>query len=160
MRILVISDTHHMQASADAALARAGQVDMLVHLGDCVADGRCLHEMLGQEIPYVQVRGNCDSGASAPAEAVFTCAGMTMLAVHGNAQGVRWGTAQLLGLAREKGARVAFYGHTHVPDITMQGRVLLINPGSPALPRQGSAPSCAILELEKGRCVPAILPLR
>jgi putative phosphoesterase len=51
------------------------------------------------------------------------------------------------------------FGHTHVPLLQADGELLVVNPGSMSLPRQGSKPSCAVLEVDGSDINVKMLPL-
>jgi putative phosphoesterase len=55
--------------------------------------------------------------------------------------------------------RVLLYGHTHLAVINQQDDLLVINPGSPSMPRGGMPPSVAVLTAEEG-CIHAELRYR
>jgi hypothetical protein len=55
---------------------------------------------------------------------------------------------QLIDRARENRCSAVLFGHTHVPLLQADGEVLVVNPGSISLPRQGNKPSCALLEVD------------
>ena len=69
--------------------------------------------------------------------------------VHGNLEALD----AALRDARSHGAELAFYGHTHFPEIDRSHPlVTAANPGSLTFPRQdGRKPSYLIAELEEGR---------
>jgi putative phosphoesterase len=43
------------------------------------------------------------------------------------------------------------YGHTHISLINQEENLLVINPGSPSMPRGGLPPSVALLTIENGK---------
>ena len=50
--------------------------------------------------------------------------------------------------ARERGADIVMYGHTHKPALTREDDLITLNPGSVSYPRQqGRRPSYMIMEL-------------
>ena len=51
---------------------------------------------------------------------------------------------------RELGCNVALYGHTHIPKLDYDGKLYIINPGSPSCPRGGAPRTFAILTAECG----------
>jgi len=157
MRIGVVSDTHGMLDFLDCALAKMGQVDALIHLGDYTSD-----------VPYIQrhtqlqvysVSGNCDAPDSAPGERVIVCDGVRLFLTHGHRYGVKRDGLRLIYRANELGCSAALYGHTHQPELNYECGVLLINPGSLSRPRGGSQVSCAVLEIEDGEVQARLLPL-
>jgi putative phosphoesterase len=138
----VISDTHgHLPPPAVSALRR---VDVILHAGDI--DTPAVFQTLQGLAPLVAVRGNMDRGPwaadLAPAE-ILTLGGLQVYLLH-----------DLLSLDLEPaaaGIRLVVSGHTHRPAAENRGDVLLLNPGSAALPRGGRPASLALVRLENGR---------
>ncbi|MDR0447956.1 MAG: metallophosphoesterase family protein, partial [Treponema sp.] len=69
---------------------------------------------------------------------------------HGNRYGVERDLNVIADAARNAGAEAALYGHTHVPNCTMQDGIFLLNPGSIGRPRSSAGPSFAVLECSSG----------
>lgn len=132
-RILVMSDTHGQKIMISAALARAGEVDMCIHLGDYSQDAGILREMSGK--PVWAVRGNCDLAKDVPEERTLIVEGLTILLVHGHRQGVKHSLLRLGLYALEEEANLVLFGHTHVPLEELYEGVTLYNPGSLGEPR-------------------------
>ena len=128
MKILVMSDSHRKKDSMLEAI-RLENPDLIVHLGDHDADCTVITEQFPQ-IPLRTVKGNCDPRSTAPEDDEFELEGVKFFITHGHLHGVKSGSAQIVEAARQKGADVLLFGHTHIPyQTTMQGLVL-INPGS------------------------------
>mgnify|MGYP000949154618 CR=1 FL=1 len=146
MRILVVSDSHGNYRNLFKARELAGQIDTIIHLGDGEGDAAMLAE--AEEIPVLQVAGNCDFGAGAPRELLETLSDTRLLICHGDRYGVKLGLTQLLERAKNCGAAAALYGHTHQAQVEQYDGIWLINPGT----LWGRAPflSYAILELQPG----------
>jgi putative phosphoesterase len=155
MRVLVISDSHGSVASLRAAVKAAGDIDCAIHLGDYTGDSRVLSEMTG--LPVYAVRGNCDLSLEYESEEVICLEGARIYATHGHKYGVNAGIYGLAQRAEELGCCVALYGHTHVSAIEAQGRLLLVNPGSPFQPRQGRKRSVAVLTIAGKDVFPKIV---
>ena len=149
MRILVVSDTHNKHEYLDMAIEEV-QPDRIFHLGD--GDGCEIYMEAVAGCPVEIVRGNCDFASTLPAEVVMRVGAHVVMLTHGHYYQVNYGTEELIEAAREKGADVVMYGHTHVPEISEHHGVLVINPGSISYPRQhGKEPSYAVVEVdEKG----------
>jgi len=154
MRIGVISDTHGDRYALSRALLALPDVDAWIHLGDVVSDARVLAARSG--IPVHYVRGNCDSDHSVPAEDVVELAGVRVLLCHGHQYGVRYDRTRLFYRAEEMNCSLALYGHTHVSLLEASGAILALNPGSPSSPREGRAPSAALIRIENGEAYPEI----
>ncbi len=146
MIVGVFSDTHGRDAKNAALFAALGPVDALLHLGDFGKDLEANALRLG--VPYYAVRGNGDAFASGlPSERVVSLGGARLLLTHGHSF---YNTYELAERARQLGCGAALFGHTHLPHVSAMGEILLLNPGSAALPRGGKRPSCARLTIENG----------
>ncbi len=155
MRVGVISDTHGSAFGIERALRAIPDAELWIHLGDLTADARTLEKRAG--VPVHSVRGNCDFDARVPAERVVTLAGARILLCHGHQYAVRYDRSRLFYRAEELGCALVLYGHTHVSLVEASGAVLAVNPGSPSQPREGRAPSIALLRIEAGEVFPEIM---
>ena len=130
IRIIAVSDSHGDRRSLRAILERHADADAVFHLGDGATD----MEALTEEFPHLriyQVGGNCDSALRLfPAEQEVVLGGARFFAVHGHAFGVKSSPLRLLFAARERGARVVLFGHTHHPLVHGEEGLCLVNPGS------------------------------
>jgi putative phosphoesterase len=52
--------------------------------------------------------------------------------------------------ARKLEVDIAVFGHTHIPMVKWFGDILLINPGSPILPRDEQGATFAVLTINEG----------
>lgn len=155
MKVAVFSDTHTNTARMLEAVRQA-KPDAIIHLGDHVRDTYCLEEEF-PEIPLYRVCGNCDISATAPTKAVVPLGPVKAFLTHGHLYNVGWSTDSLVYAAMEAGCRIAMYGHTHIPENTEFGGVLLLNPGTAG---KGSKLSYAMVEiLENGGIACEIRPL-
>ena len=146
-RILVMSDTHGQKAMISAAVARAGEVDMCIHLGDYTQDVKALRKLAGK--PVWAVRGNCDLTKDMPEELCIIAEGLTVLLVHGHRYGVKHSLLRLGLHGLEEDANLVLFGHTHVPVEEFYEGVMLYNPGSLGEPR-GKKPSFGIVTADAG----------
>lgn len=142
MRVIVVSDSHGCRGLLRDAVMQAvagSRVDVFVHCGDGARDVETVTPILRDHNPDVRiyaVRGNCDVGAfDYPAAELFEVGGVRMLATHGDLYHVKSGMYALCDKARDLGAQVAFFGHTHKPLLQPAAGTYLINPGS--LAQQG-----------------------
>ncbi len=154
MLIAVVSDTHHDNSSIREVLSSIENADVLIHLGDNVIDALFLKERFKGESYYV--KGNCDGWNSAPKELLIDIKGIKIFATHGDGYGVKISDTMLLVEAKERGADIALYGHTHIPTVEEKQGIWVINPGSPSLPRMSKA-SIAFIDIDNnGRITPYI----
>lgn len=132
MKILVFSDSHSglmfMRKCIDALCP-----DQIIHLGDHFEDGQAM----AQEYPHIrfhQVPGNCDRYLSYSTHADilnYDIAGVRFYMSHGHKHGVKSGDHRFVAAAREGGAAIALYGHTHEASCyRTEDGMWVMNPGS------------------------------
>lgn len=135
IRVVCISDTHLRRPTGLPGWCRAHleRADLILHAGDIVS--RAVLDALERMGPLKAVRGNMDEvllGPRLPLRRVAEIGGVKIGMLHnpGPARG------RLERLATEfSNCDAIVYGHTHVPEIAHSGRQLVVNPGSPTVPR-------------------------
>lgn len=149
MRIGIISDTHGNLTSVRQAIAVAGSVEMWLHAGDYCTDGNSLAEFTG--LPVIASAGNCDGrSALAKIDEFIESGNRKIWLTHGHRYGVKYGLTELIYWGKQFEANIIIYGHTHIPDITWQDNMMIINPGSAGEPRNRGQGTCGVLELSEG----------
>lgn len=149
MKILVFSDAHGDERGMERAILAHSDADAAVFLGDGYRGAKEVF-LRHPQLPHTAVIGNCDSPAAGVCDAMLDLAGVRVLCTHGHRYGVKLGRSRLAAAAKEKGASLVFYGHTHVAaDETVNG-VRMINPGSVG---SGLHRSYAVVYIENGRVV-------
>jgi len=146
MRLAILSDSHGNVEDLRSAVAFA-RPDAAVFLGDCCPDAVLLGRSY-PDLPIHMVRGNCDPGVDAPDQLLLELEGHRLLLCHGHRYGVKLGFEGLCRAAREAGADIALFGHTHRAWKERRDGVLLLNPGS--ISGRGET-TFAVLELEGPR---------
>lgn len=127
MRILVLSDSHGCVEPMEQCVERV-QPQVILHLGDCVRDAQRLEERY-PDIPLLGVPGNCDySGLDQP-ERLTELGGVRILMMHGHTRRVKSGPMAAIYAARECGADILLFGHTHQPVVDRSGDFWVMNPG-------------------------------
>jgi hypothetical protein len=149
MLIGVISDTHIPERASkipENVFKTFNGVDMILHAGDLVS--REVIQELESLAPLKCVQGNMDRvyGTQLPENDTINIGGIKIGLSHGEVY-PRGNTQQLRYIAMELGVEVLITGHTHWPFIKEVDKVLLLNPGSPTVPRM-SDPSVMLLEIE------------
>ncbi|MDH7601686.1 MAG: phosphodiesterase [Armatimonadota bacterium] len=162
MKIGVVSDTHGNIDAWNKAYRQLEGADLILHAGDVLYHPPRLGWIQGYDIPalvdalnncktpLVIVRGNCDAQVyeellKIPVQsdyAVVQFGAIRIVISHGHLF-TKQGMADM---ARRYGANCFVFGHTHIPEIETVDQVLLINPGSPSIPK---------LEIE-GRPIPTV----
>ena len=116
----------------DRCIKLAGQVDVWCHLGDLTSAAEALMSRTNAKV--YAVRGNCDYfGGSAQryeSEAVVELGGARILMMHGHTRGVKSSAMNASYAARECGAQILLFGHTHRPLVDWDGTLWVMNPGS------------------------------
>lgn len=148
MRIGIMSDSHGDIAAVRRALAVCLPVDVWLHAGDYARDANVLENMA--RVPVTAVAGNTDGATTAKWDEFIEISGKKIWLTHGHRYKVKRGTQDLVEWGHQYAVQLVVFGHTHLPHITTNGQLLLINPGSVALPLQGMPPTCAIVEVAAG----------
>ena len=125
--IVAFSDAHGRLPMTDRVLTVLDEADYIFFLGDGGKDIDFLNGAYRSKLHYVH--GNCDFRSGRREELVETD-GVKFFLTHGHDYGVKSDYLSLSYAAREKGADVALFGHTHRPVILKDGLLTLINPGS------------------------------
>ena len=147
MKILVVSDSHGFDTFLMSVIDRVKPIDLFIHCGDYGDFDEYAESFT--ECPVELVSGNCDYCSPYPGETLISLEGHKLFVTHGHAYGVKGSLDRLGRRAKELGADVALFGHTHMPELREVDGVTLLNPGSISLPRQnGRQPSFAIIELD------------
>ncbi len=135
-KILIVSDSHGSNDNLRRVVKNmAGTMDRMIFLGDAMCQPEVIREIAG--CPVDIVRGNCDSFLSGvPISKLIEIGEHKALITHGHQYGVKMGTDTLKQAARENGADIAMFGHTHQPLIDTSSDVTALNPGSVSQPRQ------------------------
>lgn len=129
MRILVLSDSHGSRRKVDLALLAQPKAEVVLHLGDGAGDleyARFEHP----DKAFFQVTGNCDYFGDFPVEDTITIDGHKILFTHGHAYRVKYTMEQLLHHARDIGAEIVVFGHTHRPETGYEDGLYWMNPGA------------------------------
>ena len=137
MLIGLISDTHipdRARQIPEKVLESFENVDLIIHAGDLTTCA--VIDELEKIAPVVAIQGNMDrvAGLDLPKAQVIEAEGMKIGVAHGEVY-PRADTQQLLYLAKELDANILVTGHSHQPKIEQVEDVLLLNPGSPIVPR-------------------------
>lgn len=144
LKILVISDTHRNISNA-VELIKKHDPDYIFHLGDICDDCERLAEMFKNKI-ILSVIGNNDFGAAYsdfPKERTFTLEGKKFFMCHGHRYNVKSSLLSLTMRAKEIGADVALFGHTHEKYLEEEDGIIILNPGS--------VRSYGIIEIKDGK---------
>lgn len=133
-KVLVISDTHGNTDNLDKILPLVKPLDQLIHLGDVGRDADYIEVVA--ECACCFVAGNNDFYSTLPKERLIKLNGVPVFLTHGHYYYVNSRKDFIRSAAVQRGARIALFGHTHVPYLEEDDTILVANPGSLSLPRQ------------------------
>ncbi len=129
MSLMVISDTHGQTTAIMNVLTDNKGITHIVHLGDMVRDAEDI-EAAFPGIEVIKVAGNNDFWSRERDEILFEWQGIKFFACHGHRYGVRGSKGILATRARELGADMALFGHTHIKFDELLDGVRLLNPSN------------------------------
>ena len=148
MRVLIVSDTHGRHGGLDRALQEAGNIDMLIHLGD-VEGGETYIDAVADCEKHI-IRGNNDFFSELPREEEFYIGSHKVFITHGHAYYVSLDPEYIREEGKTRGAEIVMFGHTHRPFFEDDNGIIVLNPGSLSFPRQeGRKGSYMILEMDE-----------
>ncbi len=145
--IIVLSDTHGNRAGIEKLYPLFDDCDMVIHLGDTSSDGARIRAAYPEKVKLIN--GNCDVPRLGEDEIFMTVEGVKIFACHGDRYGVKRGTDKLREKAKELGADIALYGHTHKAVEKTDSGVTLFNPGT--LSRYAAQKSYLFLAVYDGK---------
>ena len=148
MRVLIVSDTLGRHGGLDRALQEAGNIDMLIHLGD-VEGGETYIDAVADCEKHI-IRGNNDFFSELPREEEFYIGSHKVFITHGHAYYVSLDPEYIREEGKARGAEIVMFGHTHRPFFEDDNGIIVLNPGSLSFPRQeGRKGSYMILEMDE-----------
>ncbi len=133
--ILVISDTHArgMEDLPKTLIERMERADLIIHAGDF--DTYDFYSELRSTAKLEAVAGNSDEyeiTLELPETARIDVEGIGIGVTH---MPIFDDFSDLVYKAKELEVDLMVFGHTHRPHLRVVGGVILLNPGSPTLPR-------------------------
>lgn len=130
MKILAVSDTHGNSLILKELLLQYPDLDGYFYAGD--SELRATDPLFKT---YAAVVGNMDFDTDFPATVTQKIGDQTIFMTHGHLFSVGFSLDRLAQTAKDAGARVAIYGHTHVAKAEQHNGVICVNPGSISQPR-------------------------
>ena len=144
MRILIVSDSHGLTDELTEIKEHSTGMDKLIHCGD--SELQSDHPSLKG---FTVVRGNCDFDHTFPEDHVEDVGGHKVFITHGHRYAVKSTLLNLSLRAKEVGARIVCFGHSHYLGAEMIEGILYINPGSIRQPRGRKEKTYVIIDVEK-----------
>lgn len=149
MKILMVSDTHGRVDRVVKVAQDHGDFDLIMHLGDYERDQEEIMRETGLDV--LGVRGNCDwAHTTEECSTVATLECGKIFLTHGHTLRVGYDLTSLYMAAKEAGAIMACYGHTHVAFYDETGDVRILCPGSISSPRDGTNGTYAVINTDDG----------
>jgi putative phosphoesterase len=157
LRIIVCSDSHGHRSVLENIVLAHPEADVFLHLGDCERE----FEDIAARYPekkMLGVAGNCDWGSRGKQIDYLTALNKKIVFAHGHTFSVKAGLEEYLRTARNLGASVALFGHTHMAFKSYENGLYIMNPGSVSSPRNGP-PSYGMVDVVPAGIVLTIVPL-
>lgn len=131
MKLVVMSDTHGDAEVIERVKSYHTDAQSVIHCGD-------------SELPFThpslhgveRVKGNCDADPDFLDELIFQLADERIYVTHGHLYDVKNSPMKLVYRAKEVGATIVCFGHSHVLGAEMIDGTLFVNPGSLLKPRR------------------------
>lgn len=131
MKLLIMSDTHGDEEIIERVKSYHPDAYRIIHCGD-------------SELPYShaamqdmeRVKGNCDYDQNYLEEILFQVNGERVYVTHGHLYDVKSSPMKLVYRAKELGANIVCFGHSHILGAEYIDGIFFINPGSLKKPRQ------------------------
>ena len=153
MKIGVMSDTHGSLLYFEKALEVLSDCDILLHAGDVLYHGprndlpkgynpKGVISKINELDNIIIARGNCDADVD---QMVIThpIQGPYILSQFGETRilinhGYVDSKEETIKKAKSMGADILILGHTHVKELYVDENLIVINPGSTSIPKDGS----------------------
>jgi putative phosphoesterase len=147
MKACVFSDSHGLVGHMISVI-NLEKPDFCFFLGDGERDVVRLEENF-PDLPIYSVRGNCDYNSDLQRLLLCNVEGVIIFATHGHLSNVKYEDdfRTLTYQAKEAGANIALFGHTHYQYLEEKDGITLLNPGTAGY---GYYPGYAILNIENG----------
>lgn len=130
MRIIIISDSHGRQSCILSVFDAEPSAEYAFFLGDGICEAKEAFALHSNKVTCKAVRGNCDFYSTLPYYDTITVKGVKIYMTHGHMEEVKFGLENLKLKARENGAQIALFGHTHEQFYKYEQGLHLFNPGS------------------------------
>ena len=153
MKLGFISDTHGGLKDTVQALEELKDAEQICHIGDVLYHGprndlpknynpKELANILKQRNDMIYVRGNCDADVDemvlgqdlSTKSRIVSFDGFRFFLIHGYEETEE----ERIQQAKEHRCQVVVSGHTHVKTLEKKDEIIVLNPGSTTLPKDGS----------------------
>ena len=148
IRVGGFSDSHGDRDALEKLLDKMGHIDAACFLGDISSDAMFLRDQL-EKMPHqpvlYAVRGNNDLASMLPDQLLIELDKHKIWMEHGH---LFPSLMTLAYRAKDNGADIALFGHTHEPHCEYAYGVLLLNPGSAGNQCRGGAARASLMILD------------
>ena len=165
MKIGIISDTHGSVAGWEKSWKILKNSDIIIHCGDLFNHGpgnpipekynpkELLNIFNNLNKPILISRGNCDSEVDqtflniplAYPFLFYQINNLRILVSHGHI----FKKDEWIELGKKWKINFLISGHTHIPLLEKVENIIILNPGSPSLPKE-KIPTCAMIDTDEG----------
>lgn len=129
MKALVFSDSHGYINPIIRAVEEHSDASLVIHAGDVLRDVDNLLAVY-PNLKVETVAGNNEFFGNAPSDRLFEFGGKRIFLTHGHKYGVKGSLARLKMRAKELGADICIFGHTHTRHISEENGIYFLNPGA------------------------------
>lgn len=163
MKIGIMSDTHGSLVYLEKALETLANCDILLHAGDVLYHGprndlptgynpKGVIAKINDLDNILIARGNCDADVDQmvinhPIQGPYVLSQFGELRILVN-HGYMDSKEETIKKAKSMGADILVLGHTHVKELYVDENLIVINPGSTSIPKDGSH-SVAIIDINE-----------
>lgn len=146
MRLLIISDIHGNYNDLEKVVNKE-KFDQLIILGDLFNYGsfskkdEIINLLIQNRNKLVLIKGNCDFDIP-----MLPCFEVITLPYNGHLITFTHGHIYNKTFLPSSLGDIFVQGHTHVPTLSLENKIIYANPGSLGLPRYGSSKSYMILD--------------
>jgi putative phosphoesterase len=127
MKIIVFADSHSDVDTMSMVIGTENP-DMIIHLGDHVADGVELQQLF-PNILIELVKGNTDKTDEYLPEKTLLLDNKVAFITHGDSYDVENGFSDIIDRGISVGADTILFGHTHKPYLQNERGIWIMNPG-------------------------------
>lgn len=161
MKVGVISDTHGSLNGWEKSWELLKNTDIVIHCGDIFNHGpgnplpegyspKKLLEIINTlEKPILIAKGNCDSEVDQMFLSIPICYPYIFSVIKNYPFLISHGHLfkdNFIEIGKKWKVNFLISGHTHIWELEKKDNIIILNPGSPSLPKND--PSCAVIDLE------------
>ncbi len=148
-KILIFGDTHGC-LSEIPFIKNVEEYDYLLYLGDGYEEVERWIVKNKLQDKFVGVTGNCDDKPQVKRQKLIEIEQIKIFMTHGDIFDVKKDYKKIFSKAKDIGANIAMFGHTHYADNICVDGIYLFNPGS-IMPRGRDFASVGYLEIQNNK---------